>query len=148
MKFTCTVDVKLPIEKTIALWSDPRNLKEWQDGFISLSHLSGEEGKPGAKSRLLYKMGKREMELIETIQVANLPSEFIALYEHKHMTNLMRNSFTEISPGITRWTSEINYIKFNGFIPRIMSFLMPGMFKKQAQKWFDQFKEFAEKKPA
>jgi len=27
---------------------------------------------------------------------------------------------------------------------KMMAFLMPGMFKKQTQKWLNQFKEFAE----
>ena len=29
-------------------------------------------------------------------------------------------------------------------MPRLMATLMPGMFKRQTQKWLDQFKVFSE----
>ncbi len=41
MKYTCTVDVNLPIDKVVALWENENNFKEWQDGFKSIEHLSG-----------------------------------------------------------------------------------------------------------
>lgn len=34
----------------------------------------------------------------------------------------------------------------NGIMPKLMAKLFPGMFKKQSQKWMDQFKEFVEKR--
>ena len=37
-----------------------------------------------------------------------------------------------------------NGLTFNGFMPRLMAMLMPGMFKRQTQKWLDQFKVFSE----
>jgi hypothetical protein len=35
MKFSCSVDVNIPTDKAVALYTDPRYFKEWQDGFIS-----------------------------------------------------------------------------------------------------------------
>ena len=146
MKFTCHVDVNQPINKVIELFDNPDNMKHWQDGFVSFTNISGRPGQPGAKSRVIYDMGKRgQMELIETVLVRNLPHEFSGTYEHKHMTNSMKNSFKELSPNQTRWTAEVEYTKMNGFMIKIMAFLMPGMFKKQVQKWMDQFKAFAER---
>lgn len=34
MKYPCTVDINQPIDKTVELWSNENNFKEWQDGFI------------------------------------------------------------------------------------------------------------------
>ncbi|NER12227.1 SRPBCC family protein [Leptobacterium flavescens] len=145
MKFSCFVDINAPIEKVIELFDNVDNLKEWQDGFQSYEHLEGEAGQPGAKSRLFYVQGKRRIELIETIIVKNLPEEFSGKYEHTHMENTMANRFSSPEPGITRYETEIEYTRFIGFMPKLMAFLFPSMFKKQVQKWLDQFKIFVEK---
>ena len=94
--FTCSVEIALPVEKVIELFKNTENLKEWQDGFISFEHISGTPGEPGAKSRMQYKIGKRQIELIETITVNNLPQEFSGTYEAKQMTNTMTNRFTSL----------------------------------------------------
>jgi len=84
------------------------------------------------------------MELIETIISNNLPDEKKALYVHEHMTNTQTTQFQELSPNQTRYISEVEYTKFNGFMPNLMAKLFPGVFKKQSQKWVNQFKAFAE----
>jgi len=145
MKFECSADINLPVDKVVALFNDPSNFQQWQDGFISYEPISGIPREVGAKSKITFVNRKHKMELIETIQVMNLPAEMTALYEHEHMINTLINNFTELPGGKTRYTTNIGYIKFNGFMPRLMAFLMPGMFKKQSQKWVDQFKAFAEK---
>ncbi len=145
MKFTCTTEINAPIDKVIALFDDPNNLKEWQDGFISFEHLSGTPGDVGAKSLLKYKHGKREMELIETITAKNLPDEFSGIYEHEHMDNVVKCSFIELPDQKTRLEYHVDYIKYKAFIPKLITFLMPHMPKKYTQKWLDQFKAFAER---
>lgn len=60
------------------------------------------------------------------------------------MTNTMTSRFSELGENKTEYTAEIEYTKFNGIIPKLMSMLFPGMFKKQSQKWLEQFKSFAE----
>lgn len=145
MKFTCTVEIDAPIDKVIKLFEDPDSLKEWQDGFLGIEHISETEGEVGAKSKMRYKIGKREIELIETIQVYNLPEEYTAVYEAKQMVNTMSNHFTAIDDSHTKYVAHIEYTKFNGFMIKLMATLMPGMFKKQTQKWLDQFKAFVER---
>lgn len=145
MKFTCTVSINKPVEEVVALWGNEENRKEWQDGYLESVLLSGTDGIAGAKTRMTYLTGKHKVELIETILVNDLPREFTGLYEAKEMVNTMKNEFIPISEGKTNWTSTIEYTKFNGFVPRLMAYLLPGFFRKQAQKWHDQFKEFAER---
>ena len=144
MKFYCRVVIDAPIKKVIHLFDDPDNLNKWQDSFISLEHLEGIPGQPGAKSRLTYKIGNREIELTETIVKKNLPSEFSALYEIPTMTNKVKNSFSTIDIHQTEYIVEVEYTEIRGFIPKLTALLMPGIFKKQTQKWLDQFKVFVE----
>ena len=144
MKFSCDVEIDLPINKVVELFNNPDNLKEWQDGFEGIEHISGTPGDDGAKTKMFYKSGKRDIILTETILVNDLPDEFTGKYEAKEMVNTMKNTFHIISENKTRWNAEIEYTEFRGFIPKLMAKLMPGMFKKQVQKWLNQFKSFAE----
>jgi hypothetical protein len=89
-----------------------------------------------------YKMGKREIEMIETITVKNLPKEFSATYEAKGVWNEMKNYFEEIDYHSTRWRSD-SHFEFSGFM-KLIGLFMPGSFKKQSQKSLEQFKAFAE----
>ena len=96
MKYTNEVVINLPLKKVIELFDSEENLFKWQPELISFEHLSGEKGEVGAKSKLRYTMGKREIEMIETITVKNLPKEFSATYEAKDVWNEMKNYFEEI----------------------------------------------------
>lgn len=143
MKFTLETEINLPVAKVVELFDDPENLKHWQPGLISFEHISGTPGQPGAKSRLKYKMGKREIEMIETITVRNLPDEFSGTYEANGVFNIVKNFFRPVTDNKTRYINE-NEFQFKGFM-KIIGFLMPGAFRKESEKYLNQFKEFAEK---
>jgi uncharacterized membrane protein len=143
MKYICTIEINLPIDKTVALWSNENNFKEWQDGFQSISHLSGTPNTKGAKAKIILQ-DKRKIELLETIISVDLPKKKIALYEHIHMTNTQTSCFKTIDNNRTLYTSEVEYTQFNGFLIKLIAKLFPGKFKEQSQKWMDQFKAFAE----
>ncbi len=143
MKFTLETEINLPVAKVVELFDNPENLKHWQPGLISFEHISGTPGQPGAKSRLKYKMGKREIEMIETITVRNLPDEFSGTYEANGVFNIVKNFFKPVTDNKTRYINE-NEFQFKGFM-KIIGFLMPGAFRKESEKYLNQFKEFAEK---
>lgn len=143
MKYSTEIDVNLPVARVIELFDDPENLKHWQPGLKSFEHLSGTPGQPGAKSKLLFQMGNREIEMIETVTVRNLPQEFSGTYEADGVFNIVKNYFVPIDENRTKYISEQEF-QFKGFM-KIMGWLMPGMFKKQSQVFLENFKNFAEK---
>lgn len=140
MKFTCTTDINTTRDKVVAIFLDPEKQHHFQDGFISKDLLSGTINAVGSKSKMLYK----KLELIETIQINNLPDEFQGLYEHKHTTNTMNVKFIPLANESTRYISEVHYTEFNGFVIKLLVKFFPGMFKKQVQKWMNQFKVYCE----
>ena len=144
MKYSCSIDIDLPRAEMVALFDNPDNLIKWQDGFVSMTHLSGVEGEAGAKSAMVYKMGKREIEMIETIERRNMPDNFTAIYEAKGVWNIVENTFLDTPTG-SRWHMDTEF-RCSGFM-RILAFLMPGMFKKQSKKMMADFKAFAEAQP-
>lgn len=144
MKYNCEIEIDLPLNKVIELFDSTENLYKWQPGLISFEHLSGEPGQVEAKSKLQYKMGKRDIEMIETITTRNFPDEFSVTYEAKGVFNIVKNKFVELAPNRTKWVTE-NEFQFSGFM-KLMGLLMPSAFKKESMKFLQQFKDFAEAK--
>lgn len=144
MKYTVETLIELPLDEVIKKFDNTENMKHWQRGLISVEHLSGTPGEVGAKMKMNYQLGKRKMELIETITYKNLPNEFHGTYDTKGMHNIQENYFSETEEGFTLWTSKNEFLATN-FTLRIMTLLMPGAFKKQSKVYLTDFKNFAEK---
>lgn len=143
MKYSVDIEINKPIDKVVELFNNPANMKEWMEGLISFEHLSGTPGKVGAKSKLKFKTGNREMEMTETVTVRNLPHEFSGIYEAKGVYNIVKNKFVSVSNNKTILTNEQEF-QFKGFM-KIVAFVMQGAFKKQSLKYMAAFKTFAEK---
>ncbi len=142
MKYQTSIEIDLPLDRVIQLFDNTQNLYKWQPELKSFDHISGEPGKVGATSRLKYQMGKREVEMIETITERDLPHQFSGTYEAKGVFNHICNRFMEVSPGRTRWVAD-NEFRFSGLMA-IMSIFMKKAFKKQTAVYLKRFKEFAE----
>ena len=145
MKFSCRVDISAPLDKVVQAFDSSENLKYWQDGFVSYEHLNGIAGQQGAQAKMIYKIGRRDMVLTETILKNDLPREFNGRYDFKEGSNTMSNRFEIIDRHNSRWIADIEYTRMDSFMMKMMSKIMPGMFRKRTQKWMDQFKVFVEK---
>ncbi|MAS36706.1 MAG: hypothetical protein CL610_22065 [Anaerolineaceae bacterium] len=143
MQYTTEITINLPRQRVIELFDDPDSLQKWQPGLKSFEHLSGEPGQPGAKSKLVYDMNGRKIEMIETITRRDLPDEFSGTYDAPGVHNVIVNRFYEAGPNQTRWVTE-NEFNFNNLLMRLMGMLMPGSFRKQTQQNMNDFKAFAE----
>ena len=143
MKYTTEVVIDLTKDAFIEKLDNPDNMKHWMRGFLGYENLSGEPGQEGARMNMRFKMGKREMEMVETIIKRNMPDELRMTYDTKGVHNIQKNFFKEEN-GKTRWISESEF-QFEGLGMKIMAFLMPGSFKKQSRKYAEDFKNFAEK---
>ena len=142
MKYTVETTINLPRQRVIELFDNPDNLKHWMEGLISFEHVSGMPGQVGAKSKLTFQLGKRRMELIETITKRDLPDEFSGTYEANGVFNIQSNRFIAVDDKTTKYISETEF-QFKGFM-KILGLLMPGAFKKQSMKYLLDFKKFAE----
>lgn len=144
MKYTNEIIINLPVEKVIEKFDNPDNLKHWMTGLVSFEHISGVPGQVGAKSKLKFRHKNREQEMIETITVRDLPREFSGTYEMPGVWNMQKNFFIDQPGGkSTKWVSETEF-KFSSFMMKFLTFIGPGMFKKQSYKFMESFKAFAE----
>lgn len=142
MKYSVEIEINKPIDRVIELFDDPDHMDKWMEGLQSFEHLSGTPGQVGATSRLKFKMGKREIVMVETITVRNLPEEFSGTYEAKGVFNIVKNHFIKLDDQKTKYVTDQEF-RFKGFM-KIIAFLMPGAFKKQSMKYLIAFKDFVE----
>ncbi len=145
MRYQLELEINAPRGRVIGLFLDPANLQLWQPDLVSLEQIgSGEPRAVGAKSKQIHRMGRREVELLETIKVYSPPEKFAATYEAEGVWNLISNRFTESADGTTRWVLDAE-CKFSSVMLRLMAWVWPGMIKKQTLTFMQRFKEFAEK---
>lgn len=142
MKYRNEITINANRDTVVKLFDNPENLVKWQPGFVAMEHISGEQGQVGAKYLMKYKMGKRDMELLETITERNLPDVFSGTYETKGIWNSIENHFQETEDGNTKYWTESEF-KMRGMM-KLMAWIMPGAFKKQSQKYLELFKKFVE----
>jgi len=141
MHFVCDLEIGVPRERVIELFDDPSNLPKWQPDLLRFEHVSGVPGQPQAKSRLVYKAGKGEFELIETITERKLPDVFSGTYESKFGCTTIQNQFLDQGQS-TRWISDTHFVGRG--LMRVLSVLMRGMMRKQTMQVVQNFKKFAE----
>lgn len=143
MKYSNQIEINLPVQKVIELFDNQANITKWQAECVSYNHLSGTPGQIGAKTLLKYKMGRREIDMTETIVTKNLPEELSKTYEAKGVFNRVNNSFKAIGEKKTLFNIEQEFL-FTNLMMKLMGALMPGAFKNQTKKYLNNFKSFAE----
>jgi len=141
MKHSCDIEINAPRSKVVALFDNPANLVKWQPDLLKFEPISGTPGQPNAKSRLVYRAGEGEFELIETITVRNLPDEFSGTYESKMGTTKIRNRFID-NGATTRWIVDTEFT--GSGMMKALSLLMGGVMRAQTEKVVQAFKGFAE----
>lgn len=143
MKYTVNTIINKPLNEVVELFDNEENMFEWMEGLQSVELLEGERGKKGAKSRMKFEMGKRKIEMIETILESKLPERMVTAYAAKGVNNIIFTKM-EAQGDKTKYIAEQEF-RFKGLM-KLMGWLMPGAFKKQSQKYLEDFKQFAESK--
>ena len=144
MKYTLDIIIDKPLGEVVNLLDNPENNHVWMEGFQSVETLEGVPGKKGAKCKLHFLHGKKEMEMIETILEKDLPNKMVKTYDSKGVSNIIFTSMESVEENKTKYISTQEF-KMHGFM-KVVAFLAPGMFKKQTKKILSNFKNFAESK--
>lgn len=144
MNYTTKIIIEVPLETLAKKMDNADNMKHWQRGLTSYEHISGIPGKFGAKMKLNFTIGKRKLELMETIIKSNFPHEFHANYSTKSVDNHAENYFESTPEGHTKWTIHNEFIPL-GLGMNLLMVFMKGAFKKQTLQYLKDFKNFAEK---
>jgi hypothetical protein len=153
MKYTVSIEIALPREKTAQLLADPARMPMWLRGLVVHEPISGVHGELGTKSRVVLQMGGQRFEAVETItrrepeDLHAIPAGGVVRFEREIVGNGMwngaRERLTEAGPQATLWESENEY-RFDSLMMRLVGLVMPGTFRKQSLQHMRDFKAFAE----
>lgn len=143
MKYTMEVDIEAPVEAVMAVAAQPAEWKNWLEGLNEFEHLSGTDGKAGARYRLVFQTGKTEMDFTAEIIQSELPE---LMRMKMDACNLLATSTTRlraVSAGQTRYTSEQDFA-FKGLFNQIVGFILQREFKSQTRRHLANFKHLVE----
>ncbi|RCW91215.1 SRPBCC family protein [Winogradskyella arenosi] len=144
MQYSTEILIEKPISEVLKKLNTIDNLKHWQHGLVSTSHISGVPNQLGAKIKLKYNFGRCKMEVLETVTKQNLPSELHATYTTKGVRNIQENYFKVTEDNATLWISK-NEFQPTSLKMSLCLFFMPGAFKKQTKTLMSNFKNYLEK---
>ncbi len=143
MKYSLDIIIDAPVDRVTDLYDSTENLQHWMEGLEEFQSLKGMPREVGSTAKLKFHMGKRIIEMKETVKVKNPPHEFTFIYEADKVYNILSESFSPAPENKTKYTSAQEF-HFKGFM-KVFAFFMPGAFKKQSMKYMKNFKAFAEK---
>lgn len=142
MKYTVEVDIDRPLKEVVEKFDNQDNYSSWMKGLESFENIEGKQGQEGSKTKFIFKMGKRNMEMIETVLKRDLPKQYVVSYEVNGVYNEVDNRFDKIDDHKTLYTTQ-QYFKFKGMM-KILAFFIGKSFKKQSLKYANDFKKFVE----
>ncbi|WP_025741501.1 SRPBCC family protein [Aquimarina pacifica] len=142
MKYTTRVIINQPLELVTKEYKSRKNMKHWQKGFVSVEPLVIEEEKTGTTVKLIYRIGKKEIEVTETIILMDLPESIHRTFDSKNIYNIQENNFEKLPNGSTKWTST-NEFRFSGSLKFMKPFLYAA-FKNKSYMQMQNFKVFIE----
>ncbi len=143
MKYTLEIEINKPREEVARLIQDRENFVQWQPQLKSSELLGGTLGEEGSTYRIVVSMGKKTMEMTETLMVNDCPDHYQIKYDASGNINIIDLWFHELSPAKTKLVAQ-SYFHCKGWVMKLMSHLMPGAFKKQTRKYMNDFKSFVE----
>jgi len=124
MRYRSEIIINLPVEQVAELINDPENLFHWMEDLLRYETLSVTTGEVGSQTKLVFKRGKNEMIMIETILLKALPNRIDYTYDTDGVHNIVDNHFIAVTPLSTKWIAE-NQFRFDSCYMKILGVLMP-----------------------
>jgi len=143
MKYDTQIIIDLPIENVIGIFENTDNLPDWQRGLIYSKLIKGKNGEVGAKRKLKIDLEIKTIIMIETIIKKNLPHEWHGKYTANGIESIQKNYFKQVNKNQTHWINQSEF-KFHGAM-RIISKILPNIFKNRGEQVMIDFKAFAER---
>lgn len=143
MKSTFEITIDLPRQRVLDLIMDPANFPKWQPGVKTFKLLSGQQGQPGAKAKVVIESHGFKIEMTETIVERRLPDLYALRYEGKGVKNTVENRFYEDGPGRTRWVM-VNTLEV-GLMMAVAGPVINEVVTRQNHDSMKSFKAFAER---
>ena len=140
MKSIVEVEIDKPQPEVAKLFVDPANNPKWMHDLKRYEPVSGDQGKPGSKYRLIPKKGN--MVFLATV-VSQNPNELKLDLEASNVHVSVTGKLKALSPAKTKLISE-EVFTFKGLFNRIFGFFAGKSIKSVHRRHIEDFKQFAE----
>jgi uncharacterized protein YndB with AHSA1/START domain len=122
------VTINKPVEKIWEAFINPANLPHWLSDLVSATLISGKQGLPGSKHKLVFKERGNEVTVTETVQEATPLKHFRSTMENKQMNSEV--DFRFISFGnYTEIIQTVHLFPHNFLMKLWMPFIKAGVRK-------------------
>lgn len=142
MNYQTHIQINKPLEEVISKYTDSNGYKHWMRGLSEYKTYEGVTGETGAKSIVRFDLGKRKIEMSETILSNDLPNSITVRYDAPGVRNVVKSEFT--AAGNKTEIVQHQEFKFQNLGMRIFGVLFPRIFKKQSQQYANDFKAYIE----
>ena len=143
MKYKLTLEIECPRDQLVEFYIDPENWSQWQKKLVRYELINGKDRVVGAKTKIINRFRKKDIEIMETIEVMDIPVKYTCIYEAPGAWNRVENNFIALDENRTLWEFESEF-KCSGIL-KILTIFMPGMFRNASLNEMQAFKGFAEK---
>lgn len=140
------IRINCPVDHAWQTFKNVDLMGEWVQGFVRLETIEGEPDTAGSKHRLVFQEGKRQIELIQTVEAFEENELFVFSATTKGMRNACETRFRADGDG-TIITSSNQFIA-DSFLFKMMMPLMRGAIKKRIDADFGRLKVLAESRYA
>lgn len=137
MKYTESITLNQPRSQVVECFDDPVQQPSWQPDLIDMEPVDGIPGQQGSKMQLVYRMGQREVELLQTVTLRNLPHEFAEQFENPYLWILIHHRFSDLEGQRTLWHLDCE-VSLRGQ-QRWLGWLSLGLFRRQTRIYLRRF---------
>lgn len=143
MRYSVDVDINAPRDQVLEVFLDTARLHDWQPDLLRWEMIQGEDpNAPGAQMRQIHRMGKSEIDMVQTIVENRAPDFLAATYEADGVWNIVENSFSDRGD-TTHWRIDTEF-KCDGLMIRLMTIFAPWMFRRNTKSAMMRFKTLVE----
>lgn len=143
MNYTMEIVIDAPLDVVAAVAARPTEWKNWLEGLKDFEHLSGTDGKAGARYRLVFITGKREMVFTAEINQNELPTFMRVTMEACNLVATATTRLQAIDGKRTRYISEQDFA-FKGLFNQVIGFVLQREFRAQTRRHLARFKRLVE----
>ena len=142
VKYSNSLLIDAPIEKSWSIFMDQDRFSEWMSGFERFEILEGQKGEVGAKYRLHFKEGEKDIRIDETVTHIDPPNHYGFDIDTEVFDGHIDVKFEE-DGSKTRMTAGSEFRGKSAFL-RSMFAMMKSSFKKNELSNYVRLKDIIE----
>ncbi|REJ76198.1 MAG: SRPBCC family protein [Acidobacteria bacterium] len=142
IEYSSSVEIDAPRSKVWAAFNNNENTVKWIEGLESIDLISGEEGKPGSKYRLIVANEGDPVEMIETVTEVKEEELFAFTLDAEPLIDHVRVTFED--KGSKTVFTQHDSIEAKNFVWKALFYWLQSTFQESTRGHLVRFKNLVE----